>query len=126
MRLRYNEEMINYNIKGTGVEIVDELRSYAEKHLQQAEKFIKDDGAHATVELEHQPARDGVKFRAEYTVSVSGKSYRAEEWGESLHAAMDLCIDELVSELRRSKEKRQHIFRRGAARAKAMLQGWRR
>lgn len=118
--------MLNYNIKGTGLDINDELRAYVEKRLPQAEKFLQGDTtAHADVELERDALRDGPHFRAEFTVSVHGNVYRAESWGESVQAAVDVAIDELSSELRRSKTKRLDIVRRSAAKAKQMLQGFR-
>lgn len=118
--------MLNYNIKGTGLVISDELRSYAEKGLSKAEKFLQGDTtAHADVELEHQEMREGHRNRAEFTLSVHSQVYRADAWGESMHAAIDLAIDELSAELRRNKKKRIDVVRRGAARAKAFLQGLR-
>lgn len=118
--------MFNYNIKGTGVEVSDELRNYAEKKLQHAEKFLQNDpSARANIELEHQALRDGEKYRAEFTVSASGGMYRAERWGESMHAAIGLAIGELVNELGRNKKKRLHLLRRSGQKLKDYLRGWR-
>ncbi len=118
--------MLNYNIKGTGVEVSDELRNYVEKRLAGAEKFLKGDTtAHTNVELEHRVHREGDPNRAEFTLSVGGEVYRAESWGETLHAAIDVAVGELVRELGRDKKKRIHIVRRGAHRMKEFLRGWR-
>ncbi len=117
--------MLNYNIKGTGVEVSAELRSYAEKKLQHAEKFLQNDpSSRVAIELEHQSMRHGEEYRAEFTVSASGAVYRAERWGESMHAAIDLAAGELVNELGRNKKKRLHKLRRGAQRFKDYLRGW--
>lgn len=123
--LWYDGFMLNYNIKGTGLDISDELRSYAEKGLQQAEKFVHDSTAHADIELEYQAMREGERNRAEFTLSVQAQVYRAEAWGATIHAAIDLAIEELSSELRRSKKKRLDVVRRSAAKAKQFLQGLR-
>lgn len=118
--------MINYNIKGTGLPITDELRTYAEKKLATAEKFLQGDStAHTDIELEHSQLRDGSKYRAEFTLSSGGTVYRAEEWGETLHAAIDLSIEELVKELRRNKRKHLHLVRRGGAAIKDAIRGLR-
>lgn len=118
--------MVNYNIKGTGLEITDELRSYAEKKLQHAEKFLKGETtAHIDVELEHSAVRDGDRYRAEFTLSVGGEVYRAESWGETLHAAIDVATDDLARELGREKKKRLHVVRRSALKIKEYLRGWR-
>lgn len=118
--------MLNYNIKGTGLDITDELRGYAEKKLGHAEKFLQNDpSARINIELEYQAARDGDKYRAEFTVFASGAAYRAERWGESMHAAIDLAVGELLNELGRNKKKRLHLVRRSAAKVKDYLRGWR-
>jgi putative sigma-54 modulation protein len=117
---------MNYNIKGTEVTITDELRSYVESRLAQTDKFLGDDStAHCDVELAYEAVRDGHKYRAEFTVSSRGEVYRASEWGSALHEAIDLAMAELMQELRRNKEKRLDIVRRGAAKAKNMLRFWR-
>jgi ribosomal subunit interface protein len=118
--------MLNYNIKGTGVEVTDELRSYVEKRLVHTEKFLKGDTtAHTDVELEHRSHRDGDPNRAEFTLSLGGEVYRASAWGETLRAAIDVAVNELVRELGRDKKKRLHLFRRGAHKMKEFLRGWR-
>jgi ribosomal subunit interface protein len=119
--------MINYNLKGTGVEITDELRSYVEKKFEgHTGKFInRDTSAHADIELEHQPLRHGEHFRAEVTLELSGAVYRAESWGESMHAAVDLTIAEIEKELRREKKMKLKIFRHSAVKVKEYLRGWR-
>ncbi len=118
--------MVNYNIKGTGLSITDELRAYAEKKLGATEKFLASDStAHTNVECEYSQMRDGAKFRAEFTVSVRSEVYRAEEWGDTMHAAMDLAIEQLVKELRRNKSKHMHLVRRGGAAIKDAIRGFR-
>ena len=118
---------MNYNIKGTGLAISPELREYTEKKLASADKFLMGDSvAHANVELEFSQLRDGGKYKAEFTVSASGASYRAEHWGTSMHEAIDIAIGELLKELRREKQKHIHLVRRGAAKIKDMIRGFRR
>ena len=118
--------MLNYNIKGTGLSISDELRGYVEKKLAHAEKFLQGDTtAHVDVELTHQDLRHGDKFCAEFTVGAAGAVYRATCWGESMHAAIDLATGEVVGELTRDKKKRLHMVRRSASKIKDYLRGWR-
>ena len=116
--------MVNYNIKGTGLQVTDELRTYAEKKLGGTEKFISGDTtAHVDVEFEFSQMRDGPKYRAEFTLVAKGGLYRAEEWGSTLHEAIDLATDALVKELRRTKKKNLAFVRRGAARLKDLVRG---
>ena len=117
---------MNYNIKGTGISITLELREYAEKKLGSTDKFVRGNPtAHADVELEFSPLRDGGKYRAEFTVSASGALYRAESWGSTMHEAIDLAVNELVKELRRSKSKHMRLMRRGGALIKDIIRDFR-
>ena len=117
---------MDYSLKGTGVDITPELRSYLEKQLAHVEKFLASDPtAIVAVELEHTPMRHGERNRAEFTVSAAGEVYRVEAWGESLHSAIDSAEPLLARELRRSKNKRLYLLRRSAARVKEYLRGWR-
>lgn len=118
---------MNHNIKGTEVSITPELRSYVEKKLLQAEKFTNGDSTtHVDVELEYSQVRDSNKYRAEFTLSRGAEVYRAEEWGESLHGAIDGAANVLEKELRRTKRKRLHLVRHSAAKVKDYLRGFRR
>ena len=124
-RFLYTKRM-NYNIKGTGIAVAPELRRYVEKKFGSAEKFIGNDTtAYTNIELEYSQMRDGDKYRAEFTVSASGSLYRAQEWGSTMHAAIDLAIEALVKELRRNKSKHIRLLRRGAGRVKDFMRGFR-
>lgn len=117
---------MNYNIKGTELAITSELRSYVEKRLAQTDKFLQHDpSAHTDVELEYAHARDGSKYRAEFTTAAAGALYRKDAWGSTMHEAIDLAIGGLTQELRQHKKKRLHFVRRGAAIAKDVLRGLR-
>ncbi len=117
---------INYNIKGTGIAITDELRTYAERQLAHAEKFLQNDPtAKVDVELQYLEGGRSGKYRAEFTVSHEGGLARAEAWGSAMHEAIDIAGGELVHELRQSKDKRINVFRRSAVKVKEYLRGWR-
>jgi len=118
--------MINHNLKGTGLAITDELRTYVEKNLGGSEKFLAGDStAHADVELEYSAVRDGGRYRAEFTVSVGSQVYRTEEWGTTLHEAIDLAGGQLAKEIRRTKKKHLALVRRGGAIIKDVIRGLR-
>lgn len=117
---------MNYNIKGTGIEVTDELRNYVEKQLSHADKFLSGDPtAHVDVELHHLPEGRSGKYRAEFTVSAGGRVYRVERWGGAMHEAIDVAGAELTTELSRDKKKRQSVLRRTSLKVKEYLRGWR-
>lgn len=118
--------MTNYNVKGTGLSVSDEIRTYIEKQLAHLDKFIGDDPtAHADVELQHQITEDRPRFRTELTLSCGSKLYRAEAFGDTLREAIDLAQAQVRSELGRTKEKRLNMVRRGALRFKDFVRGFR-
>lgn len=117
---------MNYNLKGTEVPVTDELRTYVERQLGHADKFLAGDPtAHADVELAYLAEGRSGKYRAEFTVSAAGQVYRAERWGSTMHEALDLAGGDLASELSRDKKKKQSMFRRTSLRVKEYLRGWR-
>lgn len=118
--------MLNHNIKGTNITVTPELRTYAEKKLASTEKFLNGDStAHADIELEYAEVRNGGKYRAEFNLSAGGGLYRAEEWGSTMHEAVDLAMDQLVKELRRTKNKHLRHVRHGAVKFKEFMRGFR-
>jgi ribosomal subunit interface protein len=117
---------MHHNIKGTGLSITDEIRSYVERCLSRTDKFFSTDEAQVAVELVHQTSEDRARYRAEFTLSVGSTVYRAEALGGSLHEAIDIASGELVEEIRRDKRKKQRLFRRGAAQVKDFIRGFRR
>src|SRR4051812_15887769 len=105
--------MLNYNVKGTGLNISDEIRTYIEKRFAHAEKFLKDDStAHVDVELEFQTTEDRQKYRAELTLSSEDQVYRAEALGDSLHESIDIATGELNTELNKNRKKQISRVRR--------------
>jgi ribosomal subunit interface protein len=119
---------VNYNIKGTGVSISDEIRGYLEKKLEHLEKFVRHvDAARIDVELEYDEVWDGPKYRAELTHHEPGLSQalRADVRGTTLHEAIDLAVGELTHDLTKTKQKKHDIFRRTGTKVKEYLRGWR-
>ena len=117
---------MNYNIKGTHLDITDELRTYVEKKLSHADKLVgQDPTAHADVELQYLEEGRSGKYRAEFTVSCGGQVYRADKWGASMHEALDAAGGELIEELSRDKKKKQSVLRRTSVKVKEYLRGWR-
>ncbi len=117
---------MNYNIKGTGLALTEEMRSYLDKKLAHTEKFMRENAAaRLDAELQFIAGAAGPKYRAEYSLTVNGRTLRAEAAGATLHEAIDIAADEFAHKLSREKAKRQHLFRRGAARIKEIIRGWR-
>lgn len=115
---------MHYNIKGTGVDITDEIRAYVEKRLNTLDKYTND-AARVDLELEFLKG-EAKMYRTEMMLHVPGlPPLRAEATGSVLHESVDIAVGEMTRELSQGKKKRLHIFRRSAVRVKEVLRGWR-
>ncbi len=113
-------------IKTTNIELTDAISSYVEEKLQGIEKFMvahEEEVPVAYVEIgkttKHHNSGD--VFRAELTVTVRGKQFRAASEKSDLYAAIDNLRDELVRELNSHKGKERSMMRRGAGMVKNLL-----
>ncbi len=115
---------MEHNLKGTGLTLTDEIRSYIDKKLGGLDRLLKhEQSARADVELEYLASEDKT-FRAELMLH-DGMVLRAEARGTTLHEAIDKATQELYIELTKVKKKNMRVFRHSAARVKEYLRGWR-
>jgi len=113
-------------IKTTNIEMTDAISSYVEEKLQSLEKFaIPHDEENPLLYVDigkttnhHQ---SGDIFRAEVTMNVRGKQFRAVSKKEDLYAAIDDMRAELMRELTSHKTKERSLARRGAGMIKNLL-----
>ena len=121
------QSLMNYNIKGTDITVTPEIREYLAKKLERFDKFMQaQDAARADVELSYLVGEAKV-YRAEimlYEPSLP-TPLRAEAEGGVLYEAIDKAAGDIFTELTRGKKKQQHVFRRGAARIKDYIRGFR-
>ena len=118
---------MNYNIKGTEVVVTPEIRDYLAKKLERFDKFMSaKDAARADVELGYLVG-EAKMYRAEIMLFEQSlpTPLRAEAEGGTLYEAIDKAAGDIFIELTREKKKKQHVFRRGAARIKEYIRGLR-
>ena len=111
---------MNISIKGTGCELSNDSRALIEKKLAALGKFTGDGPSMLSFEIEESigVVRSGAKYRAEGTLSVDGKAFRAEAASDTLEGAVDRVRDELARELRGFRGRVRDLFCRGSARVK--------
>ncbi len=108
------------NVKATQLELNEHISDYLDKKLHALTKLFEDsDAVICVVEL----ARDthhikGDVFRAEITLDMPMGFFRASETGETVYSAIDAAQEEVLKELRRSKDRRLHLLKRGGHRLK--------
>jgi ribosomal subunit interface protein len=114
------------NIKATNVELNNQIKSHVHSRISSLEKFIdatEEDEALFEVEVGKTTTnqRSGKIFRTEINLTVSGQFYRSEAKEKDLNTSTDAASTEIERQLRRSKEKKIDLFRRGTRKIKNIL-----
>jgi ribosome-associated translation inhibitor RaiA len=116
---------MNITIKATNKPLSTEAQLFIEKKFSALDKLVGrgTDSALLSCEIEESIAveRAGAKFRAEGNLSVDGKLFRAEAESVTLEGAVDSVRDDLMRDLRSSRDKQRGFVRRGGAALKQML-----
>ena len=121
----YTEHM-QIKIKTINIEMTDAISSYVEEKLQSLEKFaVPHDEENPLLYVEigkttnhHQ---SGDIFRAEVSMNVRGKQFRAVSEKDDLYTAIDDMRAELARVLTSHKDKERTLVRRGAGVIKDLL-----
>ena len=114
---------VSYNIKATKCDLTTDMQGVIESRLNVVDKFVHGDTqARCEIEVEKTNDRDtNRQYRGEANLTIDGKLFRAEAYGNSVETAFDEVQNELKKELRRSKDKEGSMLRRGGRRLKDML-----
>lgn len=99
---------MNIQIKGTGIELTDAIKQYAEDKVKMLEKFfdrITDVAIDVGMESHHH--LKGKIYYAEVNMRVPGKLIRVRKNAVDLYKAIDKVKDHLKVELQEMKEKRR-------------------
>ncbi len=118
----------NINISARNIELTEAVNDYARKKVLMVEKYIdadKDAGIFAQVELgkEVRNQMSGDIFIAEINLDIAGEVLNAKTEKGDLYAAIDEMKDEITRLIRRNKNKRRDLFRKGALKMKEMVRG---
>lgn len=118
---------MDITIKGTKYDVTPEVTKLVTKRVATLEKFLKSmPEAHVYVELEKvQPLQqNGPIWRAECMLQIPGEVIRAEATEHSFDTAVPKAVGDLSREIRKYKNKRNSLGKKGGAMLKAMLRGF--
>jgi ribosomal subunit interface protein len=65
--------------------------------------------------------KTGDLFKAEFTIHIGGKSFRATAEKDDLFSAIDIVNDEMAEELRTYKSKSTSMIKKGGSKLKSLL-----
>lgn len=113
-------------IKTTNIELTSAIEAYVNEKVRGVEKFAmshlsEDPIAEVEIGKTTNHHNSGDVFRAEVSLRVRGKYFRATSEKDDLYAAIDDMRNELVRELNSHKDKTRTLVRRGAGIIKNIL-----
>jgi ribosomal subunit interface protein len=120
---------MNINIKTTNITLTEAISDYTSKRLDAIMSLLKED---PTVRFDIELGRtsnhhkNGDVYRAEIHIVGKNKDMYAACEEDDLYKAIDMVRDEMLREVRQGKEKKISIIRRGGAKLKEIIKGFRR
>lgn len=119
---------ITVNIKTTDLDLTEALEDYLTTKISKLEQLVDENDTSAIADVEVGKSvggqRSGEIYRAEINLHVAGAYLYAESEKDDIRAAIDEVKDEMVRELRKNKEKKETLFRKGARKMKEMIRGF--
>ncbi len=115
------------NIKTTSFELNQEIRNHVNEKIVSIEKFMSlkpNETPIADVELEKKYGehhKAGQIYRAEINLQYHGKVFRTESKKEDMVSAINEAQNEMIRRVRKNREKKTDLVRRGAKRIKKIL-----
>jgi putative sigma-54 modulation protein len=118
------------NIKGKNIELTEAIKDHALKRATNLEKLlsnIEEGGGEVKINFEVGQStkhhKSGVIFHSDCLINIDGQEFYASSDKEDLYQAIDEIKEELFRDIKKSKDRRQTLFKRGASSVKKMLKG---
>jgi len=121
---------MNINLQGKNMELTEAIKDYVLKRVTNLEKLlstIETRGGEVMVNFEVGKStkhhKSGVVFHSDCLININGKEFYSSSDKEDLYQAVDEIKESLFNEIKKSKDRRQTLFKRGAASIKKMMKG---
>ncbi|MEI8123622.1 MAG: ribosome-associated translation inhibitor RaiA [bacterium] len=114
------------NIKTTDFSLTPAISDYLDKKIIHLDKFVSPEHKEKLmcyIEL-GKPTnhhKTGDIFKAEFTIHIGGKVFRATSETDDLYSAIDTVNDEMAEELRTFNSKETSLIKRSGAKFKSFL-----
>ena len=91
---------MNFNIRGSKLEVTEAIKNYIETKLSKLDKYFKDaDELTANILIK----KHGISEKIEVTIPIKKMILRSEESDKDLYAAIDKVADKLERQIRKNK-----------------------
>ncbi len=121
---------MNINLQSKNFEITPEVHDYVMKRIMTLEKLVETmevegKGAVVNIELSKNTNhhKGGSVFHADCLIAVKGEEFYGSADEEDIYMAIDAVKESLFREISKNKDRKQTLFKRGAASVKKMLKG---
>lgn len=118
------------NLQSKNIELTEAIKDYVLKKVTNLEKLlssIEENGGEVNVAFEVGQStkhhKTGEVFHSDCLINIDGKKFYYASDKENLYESIDEVKQRLFEEIKRSKERKQTLFKRGAASVKKMLKG---
>jgi ribosomal subunit interface protein len=118
------------NLQGKNFELTEAIKDYILKRITNLEKLLSTmeaGGGEVLVNFEVGKStkhhKSGVVFHSDCLININGKEFYASSDKEDLYQAIDEIKESLFNEIRKNKDRRQTLYKRGAASVKKMMKG---
>lgn len=107
------------------MDLTSAITDHINKSLEFVNRFLNDNEALIQVEVGKTTNHHnkGDIFRAEIDVNSKGNKFHTVSEKSDLYLAINDAKDQITSELKKTFEKKQTLFKRGATSVKKMLKG---
>ena len=118
------------NLQSKNMELTEAIKDYVSKRVTNLEKLlehIETNKGEARVKFEVRKTTNhhkaGEIFHADCTINIDGQNFYGESNHEDLYTAIDAVKEQLFNDIGKNKDRKQTLFRRGAASVKKMAKG---
>ncbi|HCY17928.1 MAG: hypothetical protein UR62_C0022G0010 [Candidatus Nomurabacteria bacterium GW2011_GWF2_35_12] len=118
------------NLQGKNFELTETIKDYILKRVTNLEKLlstIETRGGEIMVNFEVGKStkhhKSGIVFHSDCLININGKKFYSSSDKEDLYQTIDEIKENLFNEIKKSKDRRQTLFKRGAASIKKMMKG---
>jgi ribosomal subunit interface protein len=113
------------NIKATNMELTDAITDYVNARIEKIQSFAKNKelSGYAEVGKTTHHHKQGEHYKAEFSIIVDGTKFFACVETEDLYTSIEDAKDEIVRQITHTKDRKQTLYKRGAASVKKMIKG---
>lgn len=118
------------NLQGKNFELTEAIKDYVLKRITNLEKLvssIEEKGgevfANFEVGMSTKHHKSGDVFHSDCLINIDGKEFYASSDSEDIYQAIDEIKESLFNDIRKNKDRKQTLFKRGASSVKKMMKG---